>query len=143
MNDKFFIDTNIFIYSFDYRDADKMNCALAIINDANITGKGIISWQVIQEFLNAASRKFAKTFTTNDMTKYLRKILNPLCQIYPDMNLYQDALEIMDSTHYHFYDSLILASAVRGECTILYSEDFQEGQVIKGVKVVNPFSDQQ
>ena len=139
MSDKFFIDTNIFIYSFDHRDTDKMTRALAIINDANITGKGIISWQVIQEFLNTATRKFTKTITTNDMAKYLRKILNPLCQVYPDLNLYQDALEIMKSTHYGFYDSLILASAVKGECTILYSEDFQEGQVINNVKVVNPF----
>lgn len=143
MSDKFFIDTNIFIYSFDHSDEDKMNRALAIINEANISGKGMISWQVIQEFLSAASRKFTKTFTTNDMAKYLRKILNPLCQIYPDVNLYQDALEIMDSTHYGFYDSLILASAVKGECSMLYSEDFQEGQVIKGVRVVNPFLEQQ
>lgn len=139
MSDKFFIDTNVFIYSFDLRDTKKMNHALAIINDANITGKGIISWQVIQEFLSAASRKFINTLSTNDMSRYLRKVLNPLCKIIPDANLYQDALEIMGSTHYHFYDSLILASAVRGECDILYSEDLQEGQAIKGVKVVNPF----
>jgi predicted nucleic acid-binding protein len=65
--------------------------------------------------------------------------LNPLCKIYPEVDLYQDALEIMDSTQYGFYDSLILASAVRGGCTILYSEDFQDGQMINGVKVVNPF----
>lgn len=139
MSDKFFLDTNIFVYSVDSLEPIKKFHSRALITDAINNGKGIISWQVIQEFLNVSSRKSLTAIEPQDIQAYLQKILNPLCQIYPDVILYQEALEIMDLTHYHFYDSLILASAIKGECSILYSEDLQNGQLIKGVKVVNPF----
>ncbi len=141
MNDKFFIDTNIVIYSVDNEEMIKKTRSLALVSDSIMTGMGIISWQVVQEFLNVASRKFDTVFKPNDLSEYVKKILNPLCQVYPDINLYQDALRIVQSTHYGFYDSLIISSAIKGGCTILYSEDFQTGQVINGLRIVNPFID--
>ncbi|EKD88309.1 MAG: PilT protein [uncultured bacterium] len=141
MNDKYFIDTNILIYSIDNQDKVKKPRSLALVNEAIISRNGIISWQVLQEFLNVATRKFETTFKPHDLSEYTQKVLNPLCEIYPDINLYHDALGINQSTNYSFYDSLILASAIRAECTILYSEDFQAGQIINRLKVVNPFLD--
>ena len=39
-----------------------------------------------------------------------------------------------------FYDALIAAAALEAECTTLYSEDFQDGQVLEGrLTVRNPF----
>ncbi len=58
MSDKYFIDTNIFVYCFDEQKPDKKSRALSLISDALQTGNGIISTQVIQEFLNVATRKF-------------------------------------------------------------------------------------
>jgi predicted nucleic acid-binding protein len=40
---------------------------------------------------------------------------------------------------YSFYDALILAGANRGGCTILYSEDLTDGQIVDQVRIVNPF----
>ena len=40
-----------------------------------------------------------------------------------------------------FWDALILATAKREECRVLYSEDFQHGRVCETVKVINPFED--
>jgi predicted nucleic acid-binding protein len=38
------------------------------------------------------------------------------------------------------YDALILAAATLAECDVLYSEDLQNGQRIKGkLRVTNPF----
>jgi predicted nucleic acid-binding protein len=34
---------------------------------------------------------------------------------------------------------LIVASAIEGQCDVLYSEDFQDGQQIGGVTISNPF----
>ncbi len=58
MSVKYFIDTNIFVYCFDDRQPDKKVRALGLIADALQTGNGMISWQVIQEFLNVSTRKF-------------------------------------------------------------------------------------
>jgi predicted nucleic acid-binding protein len=139
MSAKFFIDTNVFVYSFDSRQPLKQERALALIQDALNKGLGVISTQVIQEFLNVATLKFAAPMKIEDAKAYLRLVLNPLCQIYPDLALYESCLELQAETKYSFYDSLILAAALRGGCEVLYSEDFQDDQQVRGLKIINPY----
>lgn len=139
MSAKYFIDTNIFVYSFDDSQRAKKERALALIQEALETGAGIISTQVIQEFLNVAVQKFAFPMKIEHAREYLRLVMNPLCQVYPDLALYESTLEIRAETKYSFYDALIIAAAIRGGCDILYSEDLQDGQEVRGVKVINPY----
>ncbi len=139
MNAKYFIDTNIIVYCFDDRQPDKKAHSLSIIADALKTGNGIISWQVIQEFLNVATRKFKVPLKPEDAKLYLQKVLNPLCQVFPALDLYQTALDIQDRTNYSFYDALILAGAMQEGCSILYSEDFHNRHQVDGLRIVNPY----
>ena len=139
MSDKYFIDTNIFVYSFDQTHPVKQNRSKQLIQSGLQTGLGIISTQVIQEFLNVATRKFATPMNLEDSTAYLRLVMNPLCQVYPDLSLYEAGLELQGETRYSFYDSLVLAAAIRGGCEILYSEDLQNNQEIHGVVIRNPY----
>jgi predicted nucleic acid-binding protein len=139
MSAKYFLDTNIFVYSFDPRQPEKRECALNLIADALQGGDGLISTQVIQEFLNVATRKFALPMKISDSQAYLTRVLNPLCQVFPDLALYEISLDIQQETGYSFYDSLILAGALRGGCAILYSEDLQAGQQIHSLQIINPF----
>ncbi|MEI8132687.1 MAG: PIN domain-containing protein [Leptolinea sp.] len=139
MSDKYFIDTNIFVYCFDDRQPDKRVRSLALIADALQSGNGMISWQVIQEFLNVSTRKFNVPLKPEDAKIYLQKVLNPLCKIFPDLDLFSNALDILEETRYSFYDSLIIAGAERGGCELLYSEDLQAGRKVNGVVIVNPF----
>ena len=53
-----FLDTNVFVYTFDARAPEKQQRARELVRSALETGKGAISWQVAQEFLNVALRKF-------------------------------------------------------------------------------------
>lgn len=139
MSVKFFIDTNIFVYCFDEPKTEKTVRSLLLISEALQTGNGIISWQVIQEFLNVSTRKFLVPLKPEDAKFYLQKVLHPLCQVFPDLDLYQNAIDIQHKTGYAFYDLLIIAGALRGGCTI-YSEDLQTGHQVDGVKIVNPFA---
>jgi predicted nucleic acid-binding protein len=139
MSARFFIDTNVFVYSFDDRQPDKKVRSLAIISDALQTGNGMISWQVVQEFLNVSTRKFLVPLKPEDATLYLQKVLHPLCQVFPDVNLYSAALDIMTKSGYSFYDSLIIASSQHCGCETLYSEDLHSGHQVDRVKVINPF----
>ena len=134
------MDTNIFVYAFDDRQPDKKVRSLALISEALQTGNGMISSQVMQEFLNVSTRKFQVPLKPEDAKVYLQKVLHPLCHVFPDLDLYENALDILKKTHYSFYDSLILAGALRGMCGVLYSEDLNSGQQIDGLKIVNPFS---
>ena len=139
MNAKYFIDTNIIVYCFDDRQPKKKGRSLSLITDALQTGNGIISWQVIQEFLNVATRKFKVPLKPEDAKLYLQMVLHPLCQVFPDLDLYQSALDIQVKTNYSFYNSLILAGALRERCSILYSEDLHGGHQVDGLSIVNPF----
>lgn len=139
MKDKYFIDTNIIIYSFDKSNSKKQKTSEEIISDALYEHKGCISYQVIQEFINVATQKFKTPLTTNDCTDYLINVLEPLCEVLSSIELYKDALEIKDSWQYSFYDSLIISSALRANCNILYTEDLQHKQRIRDLVIINPF----
>ncbi len=139
MSAKYFLDTNILVYSFDKTQPSKRERSLSLIQEALETGLGVISTQVVQEFLNVATQKFSVPLKIDDAREYLRQVLNPLCQVYPDLAFYESCLELKAETQYSFYDSLILAAALRGGCEVLYSEDLREGQEVRGVRIVNPY----
>lgn len=139
MKDKFFIDTNIFIYSFDATDSEKQSMARDLISDALFKLNGCISYQVIQEFLNVATRKFSIPLSRADCQKYLLSVLDPLCEVFPSTDLFQSALEIFEGWHYSFYDSLIISAALQADCNYLCTEDLQHGQIIQGLTIKNPF----
>lgn len=78
MNDKFFIDTNIFIYALDDNLSKKHLADEILVRSLN-SAQGVISFQVIQEFCNLAIRKFQKSFTADELKDYCREVLYPLC----------------------------------------------------------------
>ena len=140
MNDKYFIDTNIFVYSFYPESFEKKKIGDNIIKSAITENKGCISYQVIQEFLNVSTKKFEVPLSFSDCKKYLDKVLAPLCEIFTSVELYHRAIDVMERWQYSFYDSLIIAAAIQSDCKILYSEDLQHNQKIQSIEIVNPFA---
>lgn len=139
MKDRYFLDTNILVYTFDSSSPKKQTIAIELVRNALEKRSGIISYQVIQEFINVALRKFSKPMSTLDAGFYLTKVLQPLCEIFPDINLYSQALTIKDEISCSFYDALIISSAQAGDCKTLYSEDLQNGAIVRNLRITNPF----
>jgi predicted nucleic acid-binding protein len=139
MNGRAFLDTNIFVYTFDAREPAKQDRARQLVGQALSNHQGIISFQVIQEFLNVATRKFAQPLSHADCRVYLERVLSPLCEVFASIELYQFALGTAERWHYAFYDSLIIAAAAQAGCRTLYSEDLQHGQRIENLTIINPF----
>ena len=69
MSDRFFIDTNIFAYSFDNSSKKKQIISIDIICQSLLSNDGIISYQVVQEFLNISTRKFKVPIKAQDCKK--------------------------------------------------------------------------
>ena len=139
MNGRFFLDTNVFVYSFDRSAPAKARRAWQLIRSAVATGKGIISYQVAQEFFNVALRRFANPMTLADAEQYLLTVFRPLLAIHSSPALYGEALRIIDRYRLSWYDSLIVAAALEGECDVLYSEDLNPGQRFDKLTIANPF----
>lgn len=138
MNGRFFLDTNIFIYSFDRSAPAKARRALELIRQAT-SGKGIVSYQVVQEFFNVALRRFAKPMSLAESEQYLASVFRPLLAVHSSQALYANALRFSDRYRLPWYDALILAAATEGQCRVLYTEDLQHGQRFEDVQVQNPF----
>jgi len=138
MSGNFLLDTNNLVYLLD-PTTNKQSVSQRLVLAALRDGHGMISTQLVQEFLNPATGKFAVKLTQEDTRDFLQKVLLPLCQIYPDIDLYTLALDVQVETRFSFYDSLIPAAAIRGNCETLFSEDLHSGQKVRGVEIVNPY----
>lgn len=138
-HERFFLDTNIVIYSFDKSAPKKQKKAQALLAEALSTGKGIISHQVIQEFVSVADSRFKGIFDHEHLVLYLDEVLFSLWKAYPDREIYLSALEVRKKYGLSWWDSLIVAAALSTDCRTLYSEDLQHGQSISTLRIMNPF----
>ena len=137
---EFFLDTNVFVYTFDRREPDKQARARRLVERALGTGDGVVSSQVVQEFLNVALRKFERPLSEGEALRYLRDVMDPLCTVFPSLSLYEAAVSLHKRWRWSFYDSLIVASALEAGCDTLLTEDLQTGRRIEGLTIVNPFA---
>jgi len=139
MSDRFFLDTNIFVYSFDHSAAAKARKAAQLIRKALTTRKGIVSYQVVQEFYNVALRRFAQPMRQGDAEQYLATVFRPLLAIHSSQALYSEALRLQSQASLSWYDSIIVSAAIQAQCDVLFSEDLQHGQRFGSLRVTNPF----
>jgi predicted nucleic acid-binding protein len=139
MSARFFLDTNIFVYSFDRSAPAKNRRAAQLVRDAVNTNRGVVSYQVVQEFFNAALKRFPVPMTLAEAEQYLRGVFRSLLAVHSSLALFAEALTIQTANKLSWYDSLIVAAAIQAKCEILYTEDLQHGQQYGSLKVVNPF----
>ena len=135
--DKVFVDTNIFIYSVDTNDLSKHKVAIDLIDACYANQNMIISFQVVQEFINTVKKISGKK--SFDLSAFCVNVLFPIWEIYPSRDLYMNGLNLQKRYKYSFYDSLIIAAALEGNCNILYSEDLHHEQKIESLTIINPF----
>ena len=140
MNGRSFLDTNVFVYDIDAAAPKaKRTVAYSLIRDALTQHRTVISYQVIQEFMAVAIRKFPSSVTLPDARRYLEAVLKPMLAVHSSVELFQDALDICSRYQLSWYDSLIVAAASEASCSVLYTEDLQHGAKINGVRIENPF----
>jgi predicted nucleic acid-binding protein len=139
MSGRFFLDTNIFAYTFDAKVPAKAKKAAQLVRHAANSGQGIVSYQVVQEFFNVALRRFSEPMNVAEAEQYLITVFRPLLAVHSSPALYVEALRITGKHRIRWYDSLIVAAALEGQCDILYTEDLQDGWKIEGLRVENPF----
>jgi predicted nucleic acid-binding protein len=141
MSDKIFFDTNIFAYSFSQADIGKKRKSSLLIKTHLENGSGVISYQVVQEFINVAYKKFKTPMSLRELERYIETVLSHFWEIYASKDLIYSAIGIKEQFNFSFYDSLIIAAALEGGCSTLYSEDLQHEQKIYSVQIIDPFKE--
>lgn len=132
MIEKSFLDTNILIYAFSGQ-GQKFEKAEQIffLNP-------FISSQVINEFTRVMLDKFK--LPSEEVLSHLN-LIGRNCSIIPlNIELTRKALSLKEKYKYSWWDSLILAAALKAACKVLYTEDLHNGQIVnESLKIVNPF----
>lgn len=132
MNAKPFFDTNILVYA---ATADDPRSAIA--KDLVANG-GVVSVQVLNEFVNLARRKLRRDWTQIEgALDTLRSLLEPPIALTVD--LYESAIVSARDHGFAFYDALIVAAARRANCDVLLSENMADGRRVAGLTIRNPF----
>jgi predicted nucleic acid-binding protein len=139
MSAKYFLDTNIFVYSLDPVDPHKARTAEGLVTRGVDSRLGVISYQVVQEFMNVSLRQFRAMMTVTELELYFFKILLPMMTIPSSSGLFLAALRLQKANQIGWYDSLIVAAAIQGDCEVLYSEDMQHGRRFGDLLIQNPF----
>ena len=133
MTTKIALDTNILIYLYDDLDERKRNISESLILDRPIIGS-----QVISEFLNVTKRLLK--LPKNELMDKANKLLS-ICEIV-SMNqmTITKAKDLIIKYDFQLFDSLIVASALQANCTILYSEDLHHNLLVENqLRIINPF----
>ena len=133
MTTKIALDTNILVYLYDDSDERKRNISESLILDRPIIGS-----QVISEFLNVTKRllKLPKNELMDKANKLFR-----VCEIV-SMNqmTITKAKDLIVKYDFQLFDSLIVASALQSDCTVLYSEDLHHNLLVENqLRIINPF----
>jgi len=134
MNDKIFFDTNVLVYCYTETEPEKKAIAVSLAQSP----EAWVSTQVLQEMSNTLRKKFKRDWSD------IQETFEEVCQNFQVFNNQsahiREAFRIAERYGFSLYDSLILSSSLAVGCSILYSEDMQNGQVIEGtLKVINPF----
>ena len=137
-----FLDTNIFVYAFLASEPRKRAKAVELIEACLGSGRGCISYQVVQEFANVARKKFATTLSASDCKAFIDAAMQPLNRVASSTSLIHTALDLQEELRYSFYDCLMVAAALQSGVDTLYTEDLQHWQLVRGtLRIVNPFLD--
>ena len=135
---KAFIDTNIIIYAYDVTAGKKHEAAREIIAGLWDSGLGVISTQVLQEFFVNVVQKIPRPMDKQQAKEIVRDLLKWRVVVNTGDSII-DAIDICLRYGYSFWDSMIIEAAIKGGATVLISEDLQDGQVVSGVTIKNPF----
>jgi predicted nucleic acid-binding protein len=137
MTDRLFVDTNVLVYSVDPRERDKRNLAAELIRAGLARGLLVTSPQTLGECYRALTRR-SGLVPQREAREFVWS-LTPTCTAPFDLENLPLAWNIETRTGYSWWDCMMLASALRADCTRFVTEDMEDGRMIDRITIVNPF----
>lgn len=133
---KIFIDTNILVYTVDRSNLKKLSKARDILESIISKDIPVISTQVLQEFYSATTVKLKldKIIAKNIIHNFRNMEI-----VQVDLGIIEQGIDVSILSQISFWDGLIVAAAEHANCNTIYSEDLNDSQTIRGIKIVNPF----
>ena len=134
-----FVDTNVLVYAHDATAGDKHLRARQLMADLWAEGNGCLSVQVLQEFYVTVTRKVRQPLALEVARQQVEDLGQWLAHS-PTVKDVVEAIHLQQRAKISFWDAMLLISAQKLNCGVLWSEDLNPGQIIGGVTIQNPFA---
>lgn len=130
------LDTNILIYAELEPESDKGQRAAGLILRAS--SDGVIPVQALGEYLHFVRRRapLALGEAMQQAAIYSATFLAPATT----SDIMGAAAELARAHHMQLWDAVVCAASAAAGATVLLSEDMQDGRVLNGLRIVNPFA---
>ncbi|MDF1590091.1 MAG: PIN domain-containing protein [Desulfobacterales bacterium] len=135
---KILVDTNILLYAYDQAEPEKQPQALAVLEDLVAEGLGVLSSQILGEFYVNATQKLAPPLTVKEAYERIQNYLLAWEVLDVTGPVVLEAVRGVREHKMAYWDAQIWASARLHQIPTIFSEDFNVGGVIEGVRFVNP-----
>ncbi|MCW5876771.1 MAG: PIN domain-containing protein [Anaerolineales bacterium] len=132
------LDTNVLVYAYDTSDPKRQGIALGVVRYLGKRQQGCLSVQSLSEFASVALRKFNLSPSEVMAQVEAWQAVFSVFELTPAIVL--EAARGVRDHRLAFYDAQIWASARLHQVPFVWSEDFQDGLVLDGVRCLNPFA---
>ena len=135
-----FVDANVLVYAFDSSAGPKHQAARRLLERLWESSTGCISIQVLQEFFVTVTRKVSKPLPVEDATARVRELAT--WKVFtPTADDVVAAIGIHTQARIGFWDAMIVLAAAESGCDVIWTEDLSDGQLLRGVRIRDPFAD--
>jgi predicted nucleic acid-binding protein len=141
MADKILVDTNILLYAYDQGEPEKQSQAVAVLDYLATMRLGVLTPQVLGEFFVNATRKLEKPLTVEEVYDRIQNYLLSWEILDLSGSIILEAVRGVRTYKMAYWDAQIWASARLHQIPLIFTEDFNVGAVIEGVRFVNPFEE--
>ncbi len=135
------VDTNILVYRYDHRDAEKQQRATEVLRAGIEEGSHFLAHQSLIEFVAATTRPLPQgtpLLTLAEATREVEEMMLTHEVLFPDADVVRLALRGAAAYGLPWFDAHIWAYAEHHGLETLLSEDFQAGRTYGTVTVANP-----
>lgn len=134
-----FVDANVLVYAFDASAGRKQHAARALLERLWESNSGCVSIQVLQEFFVTVTKKVAKPLPVEDAKARVREFA-AWSVFAPAPEDVLAAIDLHTQAKIGFWDAMIVLAAAESGCDVLWTEDLRDGQLLRGVRIRNPFA---
>jgi predicted nucleic acid-binding protein len=141
MVDKVLVDTNVLLYAYDRAETEKQPRALAALDLLATRRLGVLTPQVLAEFFVNATRKLEPPLSVEDAYDRVQNYLHSWEVLDLTGLIVLESVRGVRTHKMAYWDAQIWATARLHQIPVIFSENFNIGAVIEGVRFVNPLSE--
>lgn len=139
MRGEVLVDSNVLVYAYDRSEPVKQRTAARLLDNLFDARSGVLTTQVLSEFFVIVTRKITAPLDVETAAERIRNyVLSwPVLEVTPFVVL--EATRGAVAHQLHYWDAQLWAAARLNQIDLILTEDLPSGQVLEGVRFMDPF----